>query len=109
MPYGVHESDAYVVYGKDKKKSKTLKCRIGMATQIRQKVTKPVMHQVYQCTVHAYITTEAHDYHILHTQDTKTFPKCYVGRNGKQKQQCRHTNQILAHTFSHGTLDSVVS
>ena len=63
-------------------------------------------------------------------QDTKTFPKCYVDRNGKRKQQklhiqvcgslktqrnqgCQrlnvHTNQILAHTFSHGTLDSVVS
>ena len=63
-------------------------------------------------------------------QDTKTFPKCYVGRNGKRKQhkllltsvcitqnttESRvprlnvHTNQILAHTFSHGTLDSVVS
>ena len=63
-------------------------------------------------------------------QDTKTFPKCYVGRNGKQNQQkllvqvcgslktqrnqgCHvrlnvHTNQILAHTFSHGTLDFVV-
>ena len=56
-------------------------------------------------------------------QDTKTFPKCYVGRNGKRNQQklhiqvcgslktqrnqgCQgfnvHTNQILAHTFSLG-------
>ena len=52
-------------------------------------------------------------------QDTKTFPKCYVGRNGKRNQQKLHiqvfgslktqrnqgprlnvhTNQILAHTF----------
>ena len=57
-------------------------------------------------------------------QDTS---KCYVGRNGKQKlhiqvcgslktqrnRDCQvlnvHTNQILARTFSHGTLDSVVS
>ena len=23
-------------------------------------------------------------------QDTKTFPKCYVGRNGKRKQQKLH-------------------
>ena len=66
----------------------------------------------------------------MYEQDTKTFPKCYVGRNGKQNQQklhiqvCGssqdttesrvprlnvHTNQILAHTFSHDTLDSVVS
>ena len=64
---------------------------------------------------------------VLIKQDTKTFPKCYVGRNGKQNQQklhiqvcgslktqrnqgCQgHTNQILVHTFSHGTLDSIVS
>ena len=24
---------------------------------------------------------------LLHVQDTKTFPKCYVGRNGKRNQQ----------------------
>ena len=69
----------------------------------------------------------------IYIQNTKTFPKCYVGRNGKRNQQQLHihvkcvdrsrhngikgakakinvhTNQILAHTFSHGTLDSVVS
>ena len=27
---------------------------------------------------------------LLHIQDTKTFPKCYVGRNGKQNQQKLH-------------------
>ena len=59
----------------------------------------------------------------------KIHRKCYVGRNGKRNQQTLHmhtsvwiaqdttesrvprlnvhTNQILAHTFSHGTLDSV--
>ena len=63
-------------------------------------------------------------------QDTNTFLKCYVGRNGKRNRQkvriqmCAslktqqngsvprlnvHINQILVHTFSHGTLDSVVS
>ena len=26
----------------------------------------------------------------LYEQDTKTFPKCYVGRNGKRKQQKPH-------------------
>ena len=27
---------------------------------------------------------------MIHKQDTKTFPKCYVGRNGKRKQQKLH-------------------
>ena len=70
-----------------------------------------------------------HDSAFQDIQDTKTFPKCYASRNGKRNQQklhiqvCGslkttesrvprlnvHTNQILVHTFSHGTLDSVVS
>ena len=61
-------------------------------------------------------------------QDTKTFQKYYVGRNCKRNQQKLHTrawiaqdtmeskvprlnvhtNQILAHTFSNDTIDSVV-
>ena len=38
-----------------------------------------------------------------------------IGEMGRRFQESRvprlnvHTNQILAHTFSHGTLDSVVS
>ena len=27
---------------------------------------------------------------LLFVQDTKTFPKCYAGRNGKQNQQKLH-------------------
>ena len=62
-------------------------------------------------------------------QDTKTFPKCHIGRKDKQNQQKVHTqvwiiqdttesrvprlnvhtNQIIVHTFSHGTFDSILS
>ena len=36
-------------------------------------------------TVVATLTTKK-----VNEQDTKTFPKCYVGRNGKQNQQKLH-------------------
>ena len=29
---------------------------------------------------------------IIYLQDTKTFPKCYVGRNGKGNQQKLHSS-----------------
>ena len=31
----------------------------------------------------------------LYEQDTKTFPKCYVGRNGKRKQQKLYTYKCV--------------
>ena len=40
-------------------------------------------------TVVANATTET-----VNEQDTKTFPKCYVGRNGKQNQQ-KYTNKCV--------------
>ena len=32
----------------------------------------------------------------VNEQDTKTFPKCCVGRNGKRKQQTTHTSVWIA-------------
>ena len=45
-------------------------------------IYRAVPSSIREDTVVANVTTKK-----VNEQDTKTFPKCYVGRNGKQNQQ----------------------
>ena len=38
----------------------------------------------------------------VNEQETKTFPKCYVGRNGKRKQQKLHTYKCVDRSRHNG-------
>ena len=42
----------------------------------------------------------------VNEQDTKTFPKCYVGRNGKEKQQKLHI-QVCGSLRHNGIKDAM--
>ena len=65
-------------------------------------------------TFYSHFCNDPYKLQIL-LQYTRTFPKCtsvWITQDTMESRVPRlnvHTNQILAHIFSHGTLDSVVS